>query len=112
MNRYCDTEAKESINDTILDELFGPIHLDKSSSLVNCPENQSRYNFNPNKTCKQNFKLELDNDTGKVKMKKSYDKNILDPSEYCLLQYDGTDLLHRSARICMKTETEMKMKFS
>ena len=112
MNRYCDKGNEESINDTILNESFGPIHLDKSSSLSNCPPNQSRYEFSPEKTCKQNFKLELDNDTQEVKMRKSYGEKLLGPSEFCLLQYDGTDLFHRNARICMKTEAENEMKHS
>ena len=84
----------------------------------NCPisteqnknKKQSRYPLIPEKTCKQNFELILDD--GKVKMKRSYNETLLNPSEYCLLQYDGTDLFHRSAKICMKTEAENPMKIS
>ena len=110
MFRYCEKGSEESINDTILNESFGPIHLDKLSSLSNCPQNQSWYDFTPKKTCKENFELILDD--GEVKMKRSYNETLLDPSEYCLLQYDGTDLFHRNARICKKTEAENPTKDS
>ena len=96
----------------MLKDTFGEeIYFDKANiEERKCPEGQVRSKINPKKTCKENFELILDD--GEVKMKRSYNETLLDPSEYCLLQYDGTDLFHRNARICKKTEAENPTKHS
>ena len=96
----------------MLKDTFGEeIYFDKANTEERkCPDGQARSKINPKKTCKENFELILDD--GEVKMKRSYNETLLDPSEYCLLQYNGTDLFHRNARICQKAEAEVETKFS
>ena len=80
----------------------------------NCPTYDeipmSRYEtgFSHKETCKHNFELIFDD--GEVKMKRSYNETLLGPHEYCLLQYNGTSMFDRIAKICRKDEVEVKTK--
>ena len=120
--RFCDTELSEKQEKIrkseikILKNTFGkegkeiffgkPSHLEAN----NCPVGQLKDYFNPKKTCKQNFELIIKDE--EVKMKRSYGEKLLDPSEYCLVQYSGTNIFDRIAKICQKDEAEVETKFS
>ena len=90
------------------------IFFGKSSALEadsdNCPTGQLKDYFNSTKTCKQNFEL-IPYDE-EVKMKRSYGEKLLDPSEYCLVQYNGTNIFDRIAKICKTADDEVETKFS
>ena len=114
--KYPNEKTKRKNQEKILKDTFGEegkeIFFAKSSQLEakNCPTGQDRYFFNPKKTCKQNFELITKDE--KVKMKRSYGEKLLDPSEYCLVQYSGTNIFDRIAKICQKDEAEVETKFS
>jgi len=113
--RFCDTELsvkeKKILKDTLGEE-GKEIFFGKSSALEanNCPTGQLKDYFNPKKTCKQNFELILDDE--EVKMKRSYGEKLLDPSEYCLVQYNGTNIFDRIAKVCKTADDEVETKFS
>ena len=54
----------------------------------------------------------LHTDPNEVKMKRSYDEKLLDPSEYCLVQYNVTNIFDRIAKICKNPDNEVDTRFS
>ena len=56
--------------------------------------------------------LHTDLEDEEVKMKRSYGEKLLGPSEYCLVQYDGTNIFDRIAKICKNPDDEVDTRFS
>ena len=56
--------------------------------------------------------LHTDPNDEEVKMKRSYDEKLLDPSEYCLVQYNGTSIFDRIAKACKNPDNEVETRFS
>lgn len=99
ISRFCQTNYETKV----LEDTFGEkIFFDKASPVEReCPKGQSGKTISAKKTCKHGFELIEDEDETKIKLKRSYSGEKLNADKFCLINYNGTGILDRTATICM-----------
>ena len=102
ISRFCDEDILANETKVLKDTFGEEIYFDTANSVERtCPKGQTGDNINALKTCKHSFELIENKDKTEIKLKRSYSGEKLNADKFCLINYNGTGILDRTATICM-----------